>query len=127
MVICHEINEAMQVDESTKEWLGDSGALAHITNSDYLMMNMRKYKVLVTVSTGEVTMATTVRDIILISEKGEKVKLLNVLYVPCANRNLLSTNRFTQISAELFANKERMLIKKDSTSLTLDSTGHGNN
>ena len=77
----------------------------------------------VTVSTGEITMATTVGDIILISEKGEKVKLLNVLYVPSANRNLLSTNRFTQISAELFANKERMLIKKkDSTSLTLDAT-----
>ena len=40
MVICYEINEAMQVDESTEEWLDDSGASAHITNSDYRMTNM---------------------------------------------------------------------------------------
>lgn len=74
---------------------------------------------------GEVTVATTIRDIILISEKGERVKLLNI-HIPSAKRNLLSTNRFTQIGAELFANKERMLIKKDSMGLTLESTRCGN-
>ena len=127
MVVCQEINEMPQVKDGTEEWLGDSGATAHITNSNYGMTNMRDCKVPVTVSTGEVTMATTVGDIILMTETGEKVKLLNVLHVPSANRNLLSTNRFTQAGAEMYVDKEKMTIQKDSKTFTLESTGHGNN
>ena len=127
MVFCPEINETAQMQDSTEEWLGDSGASAHITNSNFGMTNTRHCHVPVTVSTGEVTVATTVGDITLFSEKGERVKLLNVLYVPSAKRNLLSTNKFTQAGAELYADKEKMSIKKDGKGFTLESTGRGNN
>ena len=127
MVYCQEIKETSQVEEGTEEWLGDSEATAHITNSNLGMTNTRDCKVPVTVSTGEVTVATTIGDVTLISMKGEKVKLLNVLHVPSAKRNLLSTNRFTQAGAEMYVDKEKMIIKKGSRILTLKSTGYGSN
>ena len=58
-------------------------------------------------------------EIEMISEKGEKFKLLNVLYLPSVKRNLLSTNRFTQKGVELFANNKRVLIKKRKFEITL--------
>ena len=96
----------------TKSWLGDSGAILYITNNDFNMMNRKACEVSVTVSTGEVAVARVMGDIEMISEKGEKFKLLNVLYLPSVKRNLLSTNRFTRKGDELVANNKRMLIKK---------------
>lgn len=91
------------------------------------MTNTRNCEVLVTISTGEVTVAGTVGNIMLISEKGEKLKLLKVLHVPNKKRKLLSTNRFTQAGAELYTHKERTSIQKDKMIFMLESTGQGNN
>ena len=89
------------------------------------MMNTRKCNINVIVSTGEVTTATTVGDIVLKSESGEKIKLLYVLHVPTLKRNLLSMNQFTDKGAQLFANSEKMEIKKGSQKITLPMRKEG--
>ena len=106
-------------------WLGDSGATTHITNDLAGMRNKRACEVNVTVSTGEVTTAKTVGDIVLKTQSGEKVKLLDVLYVPTLKRNLLSTNRFTEKGAVLMADNEKMQIRKDKFSITLPMRKEG--
>ena len=75
-----------------------------------------------TVSTGETTIAKLVGDLKLESKSGEKVKLLNVLYVPSLKRNLLSMNRFTDLGATMYADNEKMMIKKNSETITLPMT-----
>ena len=120
MTHCVEINEASTERSSEfEEWLGDSGASTHITYSDYGMKNKKKCNVRVTVSTGEATTATVRGDLDMISDRGEKMTLLNVLYVPSVKRNLLSTNKFIQRGAILLANEEKMQIKKDGKTITL--------
>ena len=108
-----------------ESWLGDSGATTHITNNLAGMQNRKECAVNVTVSTGEVTTATTVGDVVLKTESGEKIKLLEVLYVPTLKRNLLSTNRFTDKGAQLFANSERMEIQKGKQKIILPMRKEG--
>ena len=122
MTYCQFISEANTVEPTADSWLGDSGATSHITNNSDGMTNKKKCNVRVTVSTGEVTIAKIVGDLKLESKSGEKVKLLNVLYVPSLKRNLLSTNKFTDQGAKLYADNEKMVIKKDSQTITLPMT-----
>ena len=107
MTYCQFISETNTVEPTTDSWLGDSGATSHITNNSDGMTNKKECSVRVTVSTGEVTIAKLVGDLKLESKSGEKVKLLNVLYVPSLKRNLLSTNRFTDRGAKLYADNEK--------------------
>ena len=79
-----------------------------------------------TVTTGEVVVARVMGDIEMISEKGEKFKLLNILYLPSVKRNQLSTNRFTQKGPESFANNERIPIKKEKFEISLPAIGNYN-
>ena len=119
MTYCQAVVDGKPVDRTEDEWLGDSGATSHITNNDYGMTNRRECSVRVTVSTGEVTVAKVLGDIAMETQSGEKMKLLNVLYVPTLKRNLLSTNRFTSQGAMLYADSEKMQIKKGSQTITL--------
>ena len=89
------------------------------------MLNKRECNIKVTDSTGEVTTTKTVRDVMLKTENGEKIKLLYVLYVPTLKQNLLSTNCFTDKSAQLFANSERMEIRRGDQKITLTMRNEG--
>ena len=112
---------AVEKDEDDEKecWLGDSGATTHITNKLAGMLNKRECNIKVTVSTGEVNTAKTVGDIMLKTENGKKIKLLDVLCIPTLKRNLLSTNCFTDKGAQLFTNSERMEIRRGDQKIIL--------
>ena len=74
---CYAVED--ETSGTYESWLGDSGATTHITNNLAGMQNRKECAVNVTVSTGEVTTATTVGDVVLKTESGEKIKLLEVL------------------------------------------------
>ena len=71
------------------------------------------------------TTAKTVGNVMLKTENGEKIKLLDVLYVPTLKRNLLSTIRFTDKGAQLFANSKRMEIRRGDQKIILPMRNEG--
>ena len=83
------------------DWCLDSGASCHFCNDSTKFMSMKKCNISVsTAKKGEVLQATGIGNcqITVMTSSGELTKLVlhDVLYVPEARRNLLSTSKLSQ-------------------------------
>ena len=55
-------------------------------------------------------------------QDGQTLKLTEVLYLPQAVKNILSVSRLVSKGATMGANKDKMIIKKNGVSMTLDAS-----
>ena len=77
--------------EEEEEWLADSGATAHITNTEKYIFNKVQNRSVMVLGTGKETKAIATGDVIIRhSRTGQLIKLKDVLLVPYSKQNIMS-------------------------------------
>jgi hypothetical protein len=78
-----------------EQWVFDTGATAHITNSNRYTYNLRPTKQTITVADGTVYPVQSEGEVVLKSICGAILTLKGVLYIPTSN-NILSCSKIVQ-------------------------------
>jgi len=93
-----------------EEWLLDSGASVHVTNSKHLMFNLRKINEGITTADGTRLEAKVAGDVQIRLRGGHDIWLKDVFYVPMFKANVLSLMKMLTTGTNFSFEKSTMTI-----------------
>jgi hypothetical protein len=114
----------IETSDEDENWLVDSGATVHVTNSDTGMTNIETTDTQVIIGDGSVLTPTRKGTLRLTNDKGQVVTLHEVLHVPTFKKNILSVGSLMATGNTLQANANNMTLERNGA--TMSFTRHNN-